>query len=139
MPPLHKHNRMQFLPSIPQTVTPKLRILPLPTAHRTLFLGSGESPADFQPVCFLWLLLLQNNYLQKNPILVSVSSKIPGFQSELLTVYISRRGGKKKLRSSSSPASMVCILFWVSFTTLALSHRFFKAINSTTPGYSNDH
>lgn len=63
MPPLHKQNRMQFLPSIPQTVTPKLRILPLPTAHRTLFLGSGESPADFQPVCFLWLLLLQNNYL----------------------------------------------------------------------------
>lgn len=63
MPPLHKHNRVQFLPSIPQTVTPKFRILPLPTAHRTLFFGSGESPADFQTVCFLWLLLLQNNYL----------------------------------------------------------------------------
>lgn len=143
MPPVHQHSRMQFLPSIPHTVTPKFRILPLPTAHRMLFLGdgSGESPADLLLVCFLRQLLLQNNYLlgkkkEKKIYYCFCQLKIPGFQSELHIVYVSRRG-KKILRSSSSPAAMVGISFWVSFTTLTLSRGFYKAINSTTPGYSN--
>lgn len=138
MPPLRKHSRIQFLPSMPQPATPKFRILPLPTAHRTLFSGEQEwgKPSRL-PACLLFMVIIVTEHLStrdKNPKINYCF--LASNRNYLLFTF---QGGGKKIRSSSSPASTVCISFGVSFTTLALSHRFFKAINSTTPGYFNNH
>lgn len=103
MPPLHKHSRTQFLSSIPQTATPKFRILPLPTAHRTLILGGWERGKPSRlPACLLFIAIIVTEQLstrhkkrKKNQLLFPSAQKFPGFQSELLIVYISKRGIKK--------------------------------------------
>lgn len=103
MPPLHKHSRTQFLSSIPQTATPKFRILPLPTAHRTLILGGWERGKPSRlPACLLFIAIIVTEQLstrhkkrKKKSIIVSVSSKISWLSIGITYCLHFKEGDKK--------------------------------------------
>lgn len=135
MPPLHKHNRMQFLPNVSQTATPKLQIPAF--AHKmqnAFFFGGREwgNPSSLSAFLFFMLVIVigqlstmhKKKKREKNPNIVSLCLKFLAFHLNYFLFFPFQGGNKKKRRGgvkSYFPASVYSL-----YTVLSIFyHNFF--------------